>query len=126
MDKPAIRFLNFGKQFPFTYDKRHYLSIVGTYDLTKRWTVSGAFVFTSGGAFTLPTGRAAIYGDGSLYDGNYYDYTGRNNYRYRSYHILDLSAIRHGSDKLFGKKYESEFVISVYICTADIIPILFT
>ncbi|MBL0200311.1 MAG: TonB-dependent receptor [Chitinophagaceae bacterium] len=106
--------LNFGKQFPFTYDKRHNLSIVGTYDLNKRWTISGAFVFTSGGAFTLPTGRAGVYGDGSLYDGTYYDYSGRNNYRYRSYHRLDLSAIRHGNPKLFGKKYESELVISVY------------
>ena len=106
--------LNFGKQFPFTYDKRHNLSIVGTYDLSKRWTLSGAFVFTSGGAFTLPTGRAGVYGDGSLYDGTYYDYTGRNNYRYRSYHRLDLSAIRHGNPKIFGKKYESELVISVY------------
>lgn len=71
--------LNFGQQFPFTYDKRLILSIVGTYDLSKRWTVSGAFVFTSGGAFTLPTGRAGVYGYGSLYDGTYYDYTGRNN-----------------------------------------------
>ncbi len=106
--------LNFGKQFPFTYDKRHNLSIVGTYDLSKRWTLSGAFVFTSGGAFTLPTGRAGVYGDGSLYDGTYYDYTGRNNYRYRSYHRLDLSAIRHGNPKILGKKYESELVISVY------------
>ncbi|MBK8712993.1 MAG: TonB-dependent receptor [Niastella sp.] len=106
--------LNLGKQFPFTYDKRHNLSIVGTYDLNKRWTISGAFVFTSGGAFTLPTGRAGVYGDGSLYDGTYYDYSGRNNYRYRSYHRLDLSAIRHGNPKLFGKRYESELVISVY------------
>ncbi len=106
--------LNFGKQFPFTYDKRHNLSIVGTYDLNKRWTISGAFVFTSGGAFTLPTGRVGVYGDGSLYDGTYYDYSGRNNYRYRSYHRLDLSAIRHGNPKFFGKRYESELVISIY------------
>ena len=106
--------LNFGKQFPFTYDKRHNLSVVGTYDLSKRWTMSAAFVFTSGGAFTLPTGRAGVYGDGSLYDGTYHDYTGRNNYRYRAYHRLDLNAIRHGHAKIFGNKYESELVISVY------------
>ena len=106
--------LNFGKQFPFTYDKRHNLSIVGTYNLTKRWTVSGAFVLTSGGAFTLPTGRAGVFGDGSLYDGTYYDYSGRNNYRYRTYHRLDLSAMYKRPAKLFGKKYESELVLSVY------------
>lgn len=106
--------LNFGKQFPFTYDKRHSLSIAGTFDLNKHWTFSGAFVLTSGGAFTLPTGRAIVYGDGSLYDGTYYDYAGRNNYRYRTYHRLDLSAIYHRPAKIFGKKYQSEFVISVY------------
>jgi hypothetical protein len=106
--------LNFGNQFPFAYDKRHNMSVVCTYDLNRRWTFSSAFVFTSGGAFTLPTGRAAVYGDGSLYDGTYYDYTGRNNYRYRSYHRLDLSAMYHRPAKLFGKKYNSEWVFSVY------------
>lgn len=106
--------LNFGNQFPFAYDKRHNISVVSTYDVNKRWTFSAAFVFTSGGAFTLPTGRAAVYGDGTLYDGTYYDYTGRNNYRYRSYHRLDLSAIYHRPAKIFGKKYNSEWVFSVY------------
>lgn len=106
--------LNFGNQFPFAYDKRHNISVVSTYDVNKRWIFSAAFVFTSGGAFTLPTGRAAVYGDGTLYDGTYYDYTGRNNYRYRSYHRLDLSAIYHTPAKIFGKKYNSEWVFSVY------------
>ncbi len=106
--------LNFGNQFPFAYDKRHNISVVSTYDVNKRWTFSAAFVFTSGGAFTLPTGRAAVYGDGTLYDGTYYDYTGRNNYRYRSYHRIDLSAIYHRPVKIFGKKYNSEWVFSVY------------
>ncbi len=106
--------LNYGNQFPFAYDKRHNLSIVATYDLTKKWTLSSAFVFTSGGAYTLPTGRAGVYGDGSLYDGTYNDYTARNNYRYRDYNRLDLSAMYHWPSKIFGKKYQSELVISVY------------
>jgi hypothetical protein len=106
--------LNFGKKFPFAYDRRHNFSAVCTYDADKRWTFSAAFIFTSGGAFTIPTGRAAVYGDGSLYDGTYYDYTGRNNYRYRSYHRLDVSAIYHRPAKILGKKYDSEWVVSVY------------
>ncbi|GAC1588224.1 MAG: TonB-dependent receptor [Chitinophagaceae bacterium] len=106
--------LNFGKEFPFAYDKRHNLSVVGTYDFNRRWTFSAAFVFTSGGAFTLPTGRAGVYGDGSLYDGTYYDYSGRNNYRYRSYHRLDISAMYHRPSKIFKKKYEAEWVFSIY------------
>jgi hypothetical protein len=106
--------LNYGKKFPFTYDKRHNFSIAGTYDLNTHWIFSAAFVFTSGGAFTLPVGRVTVYGDGSLYDGTYYDYTERNNYRYRSYHRLDVSAIYHRPAKIFGKKYASELVISIY------------
>jgi hypothetical protein len=106
--------LNFGKEFPFAYDKRHNLSVVGTYDFNRRWTFSAAFIFTSGGAFTLPVGRAGVYGDGSLYDGTYYDYSGRNNYRYRSYHRLDISAMYHRPAKIFKKKYEAEWVFSIY------------
>jgi len=42
------------------------------------------------------------------------DYTSRNNYRYRSYNRLDVSAIYHRQSKIFGKKYESEWVFSIY------------
>lgn len=106
--------LNRGKSFPFTYDRRHNLDIVGTYEFNKRWTFSANFVFTTGAAFTLPTGRASVYLDGSLYDGTYYDFTNRNNYRYRSYHRLDVSAINKKQRKIFGKKYDSEWVFSIY------------
>ena len=106
--------LNYGKSFPFTYDKRHNFSIVGTYEVSKRWTLSSAFIFTSGGSFTIPTGRVTVYQDGTLSDGTYYDYTSRNNYRYRSYHRLDFSAMYHRQAKFFGKKYESELVMSIY------------
>src|ERR1700738_5298003 len=85
--------LNYGNPFPFAYDKRHNLSIAATYDLDKRWTFAANFVFTNGGAFTIPAGRVPVFVDGSLYDGNYYDFTNRNNYRYRPYHRLDVSAI---------------------------------
>jgi outer membrane receptor for ferrienterochelin and colicin len=106
--------LNRGKPFPFTYDRRHNLNIVGTYELNKRWTFSADFVFMTGAAFTLPVGRASIYQDGSLYDGTYYDFTSRNNYRYRSYHRLDINAINKKRRKIFGKRFDSEWVFSIY------------
>ncbi|MCL4484249.1 MAG: TonB-dependent receptor, partial [Bacteroidetes bacterium] len=52
--------LNFGKSFPFTYDKRHNFSAVASYDLSKKWTISADWVFTSGGAFTLPLGKIPV------------------------------------------------------------------
>ncbi|HKI87530.1 MAG TPA: hypothetical protein VKA38_00795, partial [Draconibacterium sp.] len=107
--------LNFGKTFPYTYDKRHNISAVATYDLSKKWTFSADWVFSSGGAYTLPVGKIPVFEGGSLYDIFYYDYTRRNNYRYRPYHRLDVSFIRQNRErKLFGKNFTSEWVFGVY------------
>lgn len=107
--------LNYGKTFPYAYDKRHNISLVATYDLSKKWTFAADWVFTSGGAFTLPVGKVPVYEGGTLYDLFYNDYTQRNNYRYRSYHRLDLSFIHHNRERVwFGKKVESEWVFGLY------------
>ncbi len=106
--------LNFGKTFPFTYDRRHNLSIAATYNLSKRWTISADFVFYTGSAFTLPSGRIPVGMDGTLYDGVYYDYTSRNNARLRNYHRLDVSASYKKERKIFKRKYESEWVFGAY------------
>jgi hypothetical protein len=106
--------LNNGKPFPFTYDRRHNLALAATYDFSPRWTLSADFVFTTGSAFTLPAGRVPVFQDGSLYDGVYYDYTTRNNARLNNYHRLDVSASYKKDRKIFGKKYESEWVFGAY------------
>ena len=107
--------LNYGKPFPYTYDKRHNISVVGTYDFNKKWTFAADWVFTSGGAYTLPLGKIPVFEGGSLYDIFYSDYGERNNYRYRAYHRLDVSFIRHNRERtLFGKKFTSEWVFGVY------------
>ncbi len=107
--------LNYGQTFPFAYDKRHNISIVATYDLSKKWTIAADWVFTSGGAFTLPMGKVPVFEGGTLYDVFYNDYTQRNNYRYRSYHRLDLNFIHHNRERYFlGKKVTSEWVFGLY------------
>jgi hypothetical protein len=88
--------------------------LVGTYELNKRWTVSADFVFYTGRAFTLPSGRVTVPINGSLYDAAYYDFTSRNNARLRNYHRLDVSFSYKKSRKLFHKKYESEWVFGAY------------
>ena len=105
--------LNYGKPFPFTYDRRHNLAIVGTYKLNERWSVSGDFVYRTGTAFTMPAGRIPV-ADGTLYDGWYYDFTTRNNNRQRSYHRLDLSFSYKKQRIMFGRKYDSEWVFGAY------------
>ncbi len=106
--------LNFGNPFPFTYDRRHNLSVVGTYDISKRWSVSADFVFRSGSAYTFPPGRIPIAEDGTLYDGFYNDYTVRNNARLNPYHRLDINFSYKKERKIFGKKYESELSFGAY------------
>ena len=46
--------LNEGERFPFRYDRRHDLSTVALYRLSKRFDVSAAFVWGTGDAVTLP------------------------------------------------------------------------
>lgn len=106
--------LNFGKEFPFAYDRRHNLSLVGNYDLSKHWIISGAFVFNTGRPYTLPVGRVDVGNGGTLYNGTYADYTERNNYRLNNFHRLDVSAIYKKTRQIFHKSYESEWVFSVY------------
>ncbi|MEI6749857.1 MAG: TonB-dependent receptor [Bacteroidota bacterium] len=106
--------LNFGKEFPFTYDRRHNLSLTASYLLSKYWTASADFTYYTGIAFTLPAGKTFVAEDGSLYDGIYYDYTSRNNSRLHSYHRLDVSFSNKKQVKIWGKYYEREIVIGAY------------
>lgn len=106
--------LNFGKKFPFKYDRRHVLSVTASYQLTKRWTFSTVFVFSTGAAFTVPTGRISTLNSGTIFEGNYYVYDSRNNYRFASYHRLDLSFANKKTVKLFKKHYEREWTFGLY------------
>lgn len=106
--------LNRGAVFPASFDRRHNFSLAGSYELNKRWTVSADFVFYTGRAFTLPAGRITVPVNGSLYDGVYYDFTNRNNARFRSYHRLDVSFSNKKVVKFWGRKYEREWVFGAY------------
>ena len=106
--------LNFGKTFPFKYDRRHVLSVASSYDLNKKWTVSAVFVLSSGAVLTLPTGRVATLEAGSIFEGNYFLYEGKNNYRMNAYHRLDISASRKSKHTVFKKQCELEWIFGFY------------
>ena len=59
--------LNRGRPFYPRYDRRHDISLVGVYELTKRTTLSGTWVYGTGQALTVPVGRYNAYEPGSLY-----------------------------------------------------------
>ncbi len=107
--------INFGNPFPAAFDRRHNLALVGTYELSKKWSFSADFVFSSGKPYTLPAGKVIVYGDGSLYDNYYYDYTSRNNSRLAAYNRLDVSVSNKKQGMFFKKyKYEREWVFGLY------------
>ena len=106
--------LNYGKEFPFKYDRRHVLSVTASYQLTKTWTLSAVFVFATGAPFTVPTGRVSTLNSATIFEGNYYVYEGRNNYRMEPYHRLDISASNKKTVKFFKGRYEREWVFGLY------------
>ena len=78
--------LNASLVFPAKYDRRHDLSVVLDYTLSKSWRFGGAFVYATGNSLTLPIQRY-------LFEGRITDVYGpRNGYRMAPYHRADVSA----------------------------------
>jgi TonB dependent receptor/CarboxypepD_reg-like domain/TonB-dependent Receptor Plug Domain len=99
--------LNFGDQYPAKYDRRHDMSAVAIYELSKKWKLSGTFVYGSGNAATLPQ-RFYIVG-GVLTQ----EYSRINEYRLPSYHRLDFAATL-TPKKNERRKWKTEWVFSIY------------
>ena len=99
--------LNEGKTYFAKYDRRHDLSVVGTYELNNRWKLSAIFVYGSGNATSLPE-RFYIIG-GVLSQ----EYSAINAYRLPPYHRLDFSAI-YTPKKNLNRKLQTNWVFSIY------------
>ena len=91
-----------GEWFPFRYDRRHDLSAVTLYQLSKAFDVSAAFVYGTGDAITLPVAeyRGTPFGYGSVDEWLNPSQSGqevtvygpRNGFRLPAYVRLDLGA----------------------------------
>lgn len=100
-------YLNKGEKFPAKYDRRHDLSVVGTYELNKKWKFGSVFVYATGNATSLPEQFYII--NGVLTQ----EYSAINQYRLRAYHRLDLSATYTPLPKK-KRRIQSWWVFSVY------------
>jgi hypothetical protein len=101
--------INEGNWYPSRYDQLHNLSISTFFDLTKRWTFSATFAFNSGTPTNFPTSRFEQQGYVIPHNGS----DVRNNARIPVYHRLDVAATLKPKPKE-GRKWESEWVFSVY------------
>ncbi len=103
--------INSGEVFPYRYDRRHDISIVGNYRLSERWSLNGTWVFYTGNAVTVPViAQRDPYFDGSFHSWNSFPSPNaviisdiassgiidlspeHNNYRMPNYHRLDVTA----------------------------------
>ena len=112
--------INQGREFPSRWDRRHDLSVVASYERSKRWNFGAAFVYATGQAVTIPVNRYFI--EGQLVS----EYTERNGYRMAPYHRLDLSATLNGREtkelkdpatgevQLVKRKFVSGWTFGVY------------
>ncbi|MCB9354010.1 MAG: TonB-dependent receptor [Saprospiraceae bacterium] len=97
--------VNDGDPYPARQDRIHDLSIVGMYDISRRWKFSATWVFNTGDAATFPSGSYEFEGRRIPY------YTERNGYRFPNYHRLDLGATFIARKT---SRYESSWNFSVY------------
>jgi len=104
---PQADLINNGERYPANYDKPNDLSLVANYKLSRRFTISSTFTYSTGRPATYPELSYNIYGNILI------RYSDRNKYRLEDYHRLDLSITWDTSLKK-RKKIYSSWVLSVY------------
>lgn len=77
--------INGNKYYPSPSDQPHNFVFVGNYHVTRRWSFSGTYTYSTGRPVTLP--ELKYYFDGK----QYIYYSARNKYRLSDYHRLDLA-----------------------------------
>jgi hypothetical protein len=109
--------LNYGKPYYYRYDRRHDMSLVLMYKLTKRWTSNFVFVYGSGNWLTLA--EYGVLSNFGLQSGGNTPYKFSvlslydklSNYKMKDYHRADISFTY---TKQITKKYESSWNFSIY------------
>lgn len=97
--------INNGNYYPARQDRTHDLAVVAIYQLGKRWTISGNYIFSTGNAVTYPAGKYNVGGLTTYY------YTNRNADRMPYTSRLDLSATLNGKS---NRKFGSSWTFGVY------------
>jgi len=104
--------LNFGKEFPYTYDRRHDISAVVTYKISDKLDFAGTWVYGTGNAITIGNSQyTALYDSGTFDNGGSYTYyENRNDFRMNAYHRMDVG-VTYTRKK---KRWDSVWAIGAY------------
>jgi hypothetical protein len=96
-----------GDFYSSIYDKPHDFSVTSTYNISRRWRISGNFVFISGRPVTLPELKYTFAGEHLIY------YSERNKYRMPPYHRADFS-ITFDENLRVKRMWKGSWTFSVY------------
>ncbi|HBG56549.1 MAG TPA: TonB-dependent receptor [Porphyromonadaceae bacterium] len=117
-DEPGNE-LNNGKPFPAKYDRRHDISLTLTHKFSERIDLSGSWVFSTGNAATFAFHEVKGAGYPNL-DNPYPvsveipHVSARNNFRYNSYHRMDLGVNFHKVTKRGNLRTWNISIYNVY------------
>ena len=100
--------INGGMKYPSKFDRRHDLSIVGTYAVNNKWKLSSVFVYGTGNAITVPE---RFYFIGGMLT---QEISRINAYRLAPYSRIDFSATLTPDHHKKKKKYTDSWVFSIY------------
>ncbi|OGX88956.1 TonB-dependent receptor [Hymenobacter coccineus] len=100
--------LNGGRAFPYKYDRRHDISLVVIHHFSPTLTLSGTWVYGTGNATTLASGRFQTDPQQG-----YNDYGDRNSFRMAAYHRFDLDLSK-TKKKRWGEIVNSLSIYNVY------------
>lgn len=89
--------VNFGKRYPYKYDRRHDLNVMANYKLSPQISFSANWVFGTGNAISIPEGEYPLITNPGFENlENKIEmipyYPRRNNMRMAAYHRLDINA----------------------------------
>lgn len=98
--------INRNQYYPSNFDKPNNLVVILNYHLSRRWRVSGTFVYNTGRPVTLPELKFNSEGNQLIY------YSDRNKYRLPDYHRLDI-AITYDENLRLKKMWKGSWTLSV-------------
>lgn len=100
--------LNFGKEYPYKYDRRHDISVAVTYKFNNHIDAGLTWVYGTGNAVSLPTEKYYTYAGNTTNtysNGVVESYDGRNGYRTPAYHRMDLGINFHRDKKYWARTW---------------------
>ena len=100
--------INGGKPYRSPLNHENAVNFVLTYDFSKQWNASAAWVYYSGAPTTFPVGKFKF---GDTYASIY---SGRNEDSMPDYHRLDLSVTYRTRARIAGRRWSGEWNLSLY------------